>query len=268
MTSEEALGILKEPDRIGVNIIKANDEEATRYNAESLEALNMAFKALELMKTGILKDCESCREQRSSILEDFIKYANDKFGITITAVKSDNPDTFSKIFGEQQPYTQLASIPCTLEQLLSQDDMCLVSVASVKEALKQQPMDEIIDDHYWKGFNNGIRTSEWRATKQQSCDNDCEHCEWVTCPKDEALEQQELFTMNQPTEEEIKRVKEYLKNPQLTVIPNQQPSITSQNQWHKIKTRPLKKYEKDGFHMARDESCGSFYSDKNRNFIA
>ena len=127
MTREEALEILKQPDRIGVNIIKANDEEATRYNAESLEALDMAIKALELMKTGLLKDCESCREQ--------------------------------------QPYTKLAITLCTLEQLLLQDDACLVSVASVKEALNQQ--NKIIDEHYWKGFNNGIRTSEWRASKQQ-----------------------------------------------------------------------------------------------------
>lgn len=47
MTREEALAILKEPDRIGANIINANDEETTRYNANSLMALEMAIRALE-----------------------------------------------------------------------------------------------------------------------------------------------------------------------------------------------------------------------------
>ena len=35
------------------------------------------------------------------------------------------------------------------------------------KTLEQQSMDKTIDDHYWKGFNNGIRTSEWRTSKQQ-----------------------------------------------------------------------------------------------------
>lgn len=47
MTREEALKILKETDRVGVNIIKANDEESCEYNAKSYEALDMAIKALE-----------------------------------------------------------------------------------------------------------------------------------------------------------------------------------------------------------------------------
>ena len=46
MTREEALKILKETDRVGVNIIKANNEESCEYNAKSYEALDMAIKAL------------------------------------------------------------------------------------------------------------------------------------------------------------------------------------------------------------------------------
>lgn len=34
------------------------------------------------------------------MLEDFIKYAKEEFGLTITPISSDNPDTFEKIFGE------------------------------------------------------------------------------------------------------------------------------------------------------------------------
>ena len=41
----------------------------------------------------------------------------------------------------------------------------------IKMAIKalEQPSHEnkIIDEHYWKGFNNGIRTAEWRAIKQE-----------------------------------------------------------------------------------------------------
>jgi hypothetical protein len=47
MTREEALKILKEPDRIGYNVIHANDEETIKYNTKSQMALNMAIKALE-----------------------------------------------------------------------------------------------------------------------------------------------------------------------------------------------------------------------------
>jgi hypothetical protein len=47
---EDAITILKQSDRIGCNLIKANDEESTKYNQESIEALGMAIKALEIVK--------------------------------------------------------------------------------------------------------------------------------------------------------------------------------------------------------------------------
>lgn len=34
------------------------------------------------------------------MLEDFIKYVKEKYGISIISKESDNPDTFEKIFGE------------------------------------------------------------------------------------------------------------------------------------------------------------------------
>lgn len=49
MTYEQALAIVKQPDRIGCNLIKANDEESNKYNQESIEALNMVRKALEIV---------------------------------------------------------------------------------------------------------------------------------------------------------------------------------------------------------------------------
>lgn len=46
MTREKALSILKQPDRIGCHLIKANDEESNKFNYESLEAQNMAIESL------------------------------------------------------------------------------------------------------------------------------------------------------------------------------------------------------------------------------
>ena len=100
-------------------------------------ALDMAIKALEQQPCD--NDCEHCE--------------------WVTCPKDEEL--------EQQSYTQLATTPCTLEQLLSQDDMCLVSVASVKEALKQQPCEDcvsreavlkILNDNYRKWFiaDNGF----------------------------------------------------------------------------------------------------------------
>lgn len=33
------------------------------------------------------------------MLEDFIKYAKEEYGVTITQEESDEPDTFEKLFG-------------------------------------------------------------------------------------------------------------------------------------------------------------------------
>lgn len=55
MTKEQALAILKQPDRIGCHLIKANDEESNKYNQESIEALNMAIKAIEQNNEEIYK---------------------------------------------------------------------------------------------------------------------------------------------------------------------------------------------------------------------
>ena len=33
-------------------------------------------------------------------LDDFIKYAREKFGCEVSVEKSENPDTFDKIFGD------------------------------------------------------------------------------------------------------------------------------------------------------------------------
>ena len=33
--------------------------------------------------------------------EDFIQYAKDEYGIDVSCIKSDNPDTFDKLFGQK-----------------------------------------------------------------------------------------------------------------------------------------------------------------------
>ena len=56
MTREEALNILKEPDRIGCNFIKSNDEEANKFNADTVEAFDMAISALSAEGEYIKKE--------------------------------------------------------------------------------------------------------------------------------------------------------------------------------------------------------------------
>lgn len=48
------------------------------------------------------------------------------------------------------------------------------SIVVISEWLKEQESceDKIIDEHYWKGFNNGIRTEKFRESRKESCD-DC-----------------------------------------------------------------------------------------------
>lgn len=41
-------------------------------------------------------------------------------------------------------------------------------VEEIIKALEQEPCeDKIIDKHYWKGFNNGIRTEKFRESKKE-----------------------------------------------------------------------------------------------------
>lgn len=59
MTREEAIKILCEPGRIVCNVIKANDADTCEYNAQSLEALQMALQALSAEP---FRDIEEIRE--------------------------------------------------------------------------------------------------------------------------------------------------------------------------------------------------------------
>lgn len=45
-------------------------------------------------------------------------------------------------------------------------------VEEIINILTQEPnKDKIIDDHYWKGFHNGIRTEKWRENKREACED-------------------------------------------------------------------------------------------------
>ena len=66
MTKDQALAILKQPDRIGCHLIKSNDEESCKFNQEGIEALNMAIKALEQQPS---EDCVSRQAMLDAITE-------------------------------------------------------------------------------------------------------------------------------------------------------------------------------------------------------
>ena len=75
MTIEEALAILKEPDRIGFTVIKGNSPEDCEYNQKSQEALNMAVKPLarstghwEYVKRYDYYRCTCCGMERKADL--------------------------------------------------------------------------------------------------------------------------------------------------------------------------------------------------------
>ncbi len=68
LTEEEAIEIIRQPDRIGCVLIKGNDEESIKYNQQSIEAINMALKALyEKSRKGKGKwvdgRCNKCGEK-------------------------------------------------------------------------------------------------------------------------------------------------------------------------------------------------------------
>lgn len=78
MTNEQALEILKQPGRIGCNLIKANDEESCKFNQESIEALDMAIKALEQPTSD---DCVS----RQAVLDCLTATGLKKFDFILDA---------------------------------------------------------------------------------------------------------------------------------------------------------------------------------------
>lgn len=54
MTIPEAIDILTNNlDRVGVHIINANDTETQKYNSETIEALNMAIRSLNILNNMI-----------------------------------------------------------------------------------------------------------------------------------------------------------------------------------------------------------------------
>ena len=57
-----------------------------------------------------------------------------------------------------------------------------------RDSLKANPMVNV-EDCLYKAFEMAIK-----ALEQQICDNDCEHCDWVTCPKME--EETETITVS------------------------------------------------------------------------
>lgn len=118
MSNEEALQILSERDRIGVNIINANDAETTKYNNDSIEALSMAIEALK---------AEPCEDavSRQAALKEMERYHDDcdktsvytrlGFETAMEVVKSLSPvtlkprtDVLDKIRAEiEQEYNRL-----------------------------------------------------------------------------------------------------------------------------------------------------------------
>jgi len=77
-------------------------------------------------------------------------------------------------------------------------------VHSKSHYFKTSRENKIIDEHYWKGFSNGIRTAEWRATKQEPA-----YCDRNICIKNEyngvGCDECEVTKSQEPCEDAISR---------------------------------------------------------------
>ena len=100
MTLQEAYKIMTEPDRIGCNLIKANDKESTRYNCETETALNMARNSLKAWQEVIeLIESEKSGFDKSDKVERALIYA---YNTVIDIIKEycgmeDNNDADNKV---------------------------------------------------------------------------------------------------------------------------------------------------------------------------
>lgn len=51
-------------------------------------------------------------------LDDFIKYAKEKFGCEVSIEKSENPDTFDKIFGDVEEDNRMGISKNAIENMI------------------------------------------------------------------------------------------------------------------------------------------------------
>ena len=99
-----------------------------------------------------------------------------------------------------EPYRDMEEI----EEIINCDAAAEIKLKMISNIVHSKPHhfktsheNKIIDEHYWKGFSNGIRTAEWRATKQEPayCDrNTCIRNEYngIGCDKCEVTKSQDL----------------------------------------------------------------------------
>ena len=79
-----------------IKILKAAETDHFPYEPEKLaEAFELAIASLETDEAYQLEYEVSTQPS----IEDFIEYAERKFGVKVSVKKSDNPDTFEKLFG-------------------------------------------------------------------------------------------------------------------------------------------------------------------------
>ena len=172
------------------NIIFELGFEDTSSTGKRVEALNMAIKALSA------KPCEDCIEiPKGATNGDMIQAI---FGFqprknTCILPKeycNGNPaecdgcrfnDFWGSPYREEQKMTREERLDwlCRLRGQLIYFDMpdhwrtnFTHALSDEINDLQQEPReDRIIDEHYWKGFNSGIRTEKFRESKRELCND-------------------------------------------------------------------------------------------------
>ena len=106
LTEEEAIEILRQPDRVGCVLIKANDEESMKYNQQSIEAINMALKALYE---------KSRKKEGTEAKLTLIKTLEDEYGeyIYLSDMPKDNEYVLVQTY--RDGYDEYMLTHCTIE---------------------------------------------------------------------------------------------------------------------------------------------------------
>ena len=127
MTRKEAIKILKSINPFNAVTVKRGDYEIK-------QALEMAIDSLETDEAYQLEYEVSTQPS----IDDFIEYAERKFGVKVSVKKSDDPDTVEKLFGEKV----IDKSDEFEEWKLNEDKDCYLRIGDIVERFKE------IDEHY------------------------------------------------------------------------------------------------------------------------
>ena len=125
------------------------------------------------------------------------------------------------------------------------------------KALEQEPCEDVtIDKHYWKGFNNGIRTEKFRENKrQESCEDVVSRLAILNKIKEVCFSKEWVdFRISQGSNGQRDFIIKFIES-----LPSIQPKT---GQWVKIEPYPLQ------MHDYECSECGHETDDNTENYCS